>query len=347
MCTQATFFKYEEWVLHKRRLDFRHFYGKRMLGNYGLGALNKTIIGAIGDQNSVTIQANESSSTPTPVNTTNKSNWKACYWICTSPAADFKPHLPANAAYIKGQREIGESGYDHWQFIVYFKQQQRLGAIKKTLGDTVHAEPTRSDAAEAYVWKDDTAVDGTRFEFGTKSIKRNKASDWDNIRRIAEQGLLESSDIPSDIYVRCYHSLRSIAKDHAVPAFRGKQLVHVYWGKSGAGKSYRAFLECGDKFYLKSPTTKWWDGYRGQENIVIDEFRGVVDISHVLKWLDETPCSVEIKGSQVPLMSKKWWITSNIGPSEWYPNLDHETKCALMRRISCVEYFDKEFIETE
>lgn len=268
---------------------------------------------------------------------------KACYWICTSPRSEWEPCLPDNACYCKGQLEIGEGGYEHWQFIVYYKSQQRFGSIRKTLGKSVHIEPTRSTAAENYVWKSETAVAGTQFEFGTKSIKRQSATDWDRIREIAQGGLGDAAEIPSDIFIRCYGSLRNISKDFATPTFRGEQSVSVYWGTSGTGKSHRAFEECGESFYLKSPLTKWWDGYRGEENIIIDEFRGVVDISHVLKWLDKYPCLVEVKGSQVPLKSKKWWITSNLSPDEWYPNLDTETKNALTRRLSSIEHFNTKF----
>jgi len=268
---------------------------------------------------------------------------KACYWLCTANRDCFKPHLPKDAAYIKGQLEIGEGGYQHWQFIVYFRSQQRFSAVKKALGDTVHVEPTRSAAAEDYVWKDETAVEGTRFEFGTKSVKRNSAKDWDRIRTIAEGGLVDANEIPSDIFIRSYHSLRSIAKDFAKPTFRGEQHVYVFWGQSGTGKSHRAFEECGETYYIKSPLTKWWDGYRGEENIIIDEFRGVVDISHVLKWLDKYPCMVECKGSQLPLKSKRWWITSNISPDAWYPLLDEETRLALLRRLTLTVEMNNKF----
>lgn len=286
---------------------------------------------------------NESSLDSRPANSNQHLKSKACYWICTSPRDSWKPCLPSNACYCKGQLECGESGYEHWQFIVYFKSQQRFGSVRKTLGNSVHIEPTRSTAAELYVWKTETAIPGTQFEFGTKSIKRNSSADWDRIREIAQSGLIDAHEIPSDIFIRSYHSLRAISKDFAKPSFRDEQLVTVFWGKSGTGKSHRAFEECGDDFYIKSPLTKWWDGYRGESNIVIDEFRGIVDISHLLKWLDKYPCMVECKGSQLPLKSKKWWITSNLDPREWYPLLDIETRDALLRRLNHIVHFDLPF----
>lgn len=92
--------------------------------------------------------------------------------------------------------------------------------------------------------------------------------------------------------------------DFANPVLRDVQEVIVLWGPSGTGKSKWAFDNIGEDYYIKAPLTKWWDGYRAQESVLIDEFRGVVAISHMLKWLDRYPCAVEKKGSQVYLQTK-------------------------------------------
>lgn len=67
--------------------------------------------------------------------------------------------------------------------------------------------------------------------------------------------------------------------------------------------------------------------------VVIDEFRGGIDISHVLRWFDKYPVLVEIKGSSVPLVAEKIWITSNLPVEMWYPCIDAETLDALKRRL--------------
>jgi hypothetical protein len=90
--------------------------------------------------------------------------------------------------------------------------------------------------------------------------------------------------------------------------------------------------------YAKDPRTKWWCGYRGQKNVVIDEFRGGIDISHMLRWLDRYPVTVETKGSARPLMVEKIWITSNLAPMAWYPDIDKETMDALIRRLNIISF---------
>lgn len=112
--------------------------------------------------------------------------------------------------------------------------------------------------------------------------------------------------------------------------------VVVYWGPTGSGKSRRAWDEAGILAYPKDPRSKFWDGYNGQEHVVIDEFRGGIDISHILRWFDRYPVVVEVKGSAVILKAKKIWLTSNLHPDNWYIELDIETKEALKRRLEII-----------
>ena len=103
----------------------------------------------------------------------------------------------------------------------------------------------------------------------------------------------------------------------------------VFWGRTGTGKSKRAWDEGGLQSYPKDPRTKFWDGYSGQRTVIIDEFRGAIDIGHLLRWLDRYPVIVEIKGSSTRLVAETIYITSNLDPRMWYPDLDPETLSAL------------------
>lgn len=256
-------------------------------------------------------------------------------WMGTIPHEYFTPWLPTGIACIRGQLERGESGYLHWQVVVWFGKVVRLSAIKKTFGSESHWELTRSVAAEEYVWKDDTGIPNTRFELGERPLKRNSSKDWDAIKMAAKSGRLD--DIPSDVYIRSYQSLKRIACDHMEPVAVEREVV-VYWGPTGVGKSRRAWDEAGMDSYPKDPRSKFWDGYRNHQHVVIDEFRGGIDVAHLLRWFDRYPVIVEVKGSSVVLAARKIWITSNLDPREWYALLDKETLDALLRRLKIV-YF--------
>ncbi|AIF76274.1 Rep [Ninurtavirus rhiphus] len=264
------------------------------------------------------------------------------FWILTIKHAEFTPYLPPGCAWIRGQLELGESNsFLHWQIIVAFSKKMALSGVRRIFG-TAHAELTRSDAAAEYVWKEDTQVPGTQFELGAKPIQRNSKTDWESVWTSAVSGDL--SAIPANVRVVSYRylknnsrTLRAIAADHstALPMLRD---CWVFWGRTGTGKSRRAWDEAGLDAYSKDPRSKFWDGYQTQQCVVVDEFRGGIDISHILRWLDRYPVRVEIKGSSRPLVASKIWITSNVDPRQWYPDIDAETLGALLRRLNITHF---------
>jgi len=258
---------------------------------------------------------------------------QARYWIATIPAHAFTPYLPPGLAYARGQLESGaETHFVHWQCVFVCDRKRRLGWLRDTFGP-YHFEPTRSSAALEYVWKDDTRVGGTQFELGQLPVNRSSSNDWERIWESAKRDDLDG--IPCDVRIRCYHQLRRIATDHCQPVAM-RRTATVYWGPPETGKSRRAAQEAGDGYYVKDPRTKWFGGYRGQSTAVIDEFRGSIDVTHLLRWFDRYPVLVETKGGFVPLCVRHWFVTSNLHPRDWYPDLDPDTFRALMRRLTVV-----------
>lgn len=84
------------------------------------------------------------------------------------------------AKYVCGQLEKGTEGTLHIQFYVSLGRPQRLSWLKRQCNRT-HWEPVRCNgAAERYVMKEDTRVDGP-WEFGTKPVRRNNAHDWSEV----------------------------------------------------------------------------------------------------------------------------------------------------------------------
>lgn len=122
---------------------------------------------------------------------TNGSRRQGVYWMLTVPG-DWKrweeQELPEEIAYIRGQQEIGEeTSYLHWQLMLILRKKGSLATIKSIFGrQDFFAELTRSVAAEAYVWKEETRVEGTSFECGKRPFKRNSHKDWDEIWKSAK-----------------------------------------------------------------------------------------------------------------------------------------------------------------
>jgi len=195
-------------------------------------------------------------------------------------------------------------------------------------------EQSRSSALAAYVWKESTRIPDTQFELGREPRSGGRGGhDWEAIWEMAKTGAI--TDVPASIRVSSYRVLKDIRKDHLAPVGIEKT-VNVFCGTTGTGKSRRAWDEASFSAYPKDPNTKFWDGYGEHENVVIDEFRGKIDISHMLRWLDRYPVIVEAKHGAVCLRAKNIWITSNLHPRDWYPDLDQGTIDALIRRLNIV-----------
>jgi len=255
------------------------------------------------------------------------------FWLLTIPQNAYMCYLPPSCCFIKGQLERGErTGYLHWQLLVCFKKKVRLAGVKNVFGSTIHAELSRSAAASEYVWKEETSVAGTRFELGQVPFKRNDKSDWERVRVLAKANKLDQID--ADIYVRFYGSLKRIAKDHMTAVDELDDVCGLWiWGPPGSGKSRMARDEYDP--YSKM-CNKWWDGYGGEDNVLLDDFDKVhCVLGHHLKiWADRYPFIAEQKGGAVRIRPKKIIVTSNYQIDDIFA--DQVLVAALLRRFEVI-----------
>nr|QKV51147.1 putative replication associated protein [Crucivirus sp.] len=96
-------------------------------------------------------------------------------------------------------------------------------------------------------------------------------------------------------------------------------------GGSGMGKTFSTY-KIYWPFYVKMANDEWWDAYDDEPTVLIDDFRGEIDLSYMLQLLDKYPGRTgRIKGSSVPLSTiKTIIITSEKEPEEWYSSFDKE-----------------------
>lgn len=253
-------------------------------------------------------------------------NQQARYWILTindsdsgeswSPPDTLDQNF-SGVQWLTGQKEIGSNtGRAHWQLFCSFKRAVRLAAVRKLFGTRVHAEPSRSTAAESYVLKDDTAIHGTRFELGAKAFQRNSKTDWALAKEKAKQGLLD--DVPPDVYIKYYRTLKAIAMDNMTKPNDLSSVAGIWiHGPPGVGKSHFAREQYGPDLYLKAQN-KWWDGYQGEKNVLLDDLDTKV-LGHYLKiWADKYAFMAECKGSSIQIRPQNFIITSNYTPEELF-----------------------------
>lgn len=86
-------------------------------------------------------------------------------WFATiSTASGYVPGPQTGVVYTRGQKELGAAGFEHWQALFYLDKAQRLSWLKRHISETGHFEICRSEAAEEYVWKEDTRIADTQVK---------------------------------------------------------------------------------------------------------------------------------------------------------------------------------------
>jgi len=141
------------------------------------------------------------------------------FWLLTVPAPCSVCErlstgiLPNCLVWVKGQLECGsESGYLHYQVVVAFSKKESLASVTRLFGPGIHAELTRSEAACAYVHKEETRA-GVPFEHGVKPINRSSKIDWESVWAAAITNDILS--VPASIRIQSYRALRAIGADYA------------------------------------------------------------------------------------------------------------------------------------
>ncbi len=139
-----------------------------------------------------------------------------------------------------------------------------------------------------------------------------------------------------EVSIRGLKRLRGDVSDYKLHSVDVEPTIHCkgIWihGPTGAGKTTEALQRFPDAF--RKPPTKWWDGYEGQEVVLLDDLRkeGAKYIVYYLtQWMDKHPPPAgEVKGGNVPLPFKWFVVTSQWSIAEMFD--DPRDRDAIERR---------------
>lgn len=157
-------------------------------------------------------------------------------------------------------------------------------------------------------------------------------------------------------YVQYNQGLTRLLQRQA-PRRSSAPLVVVLWGGTGTGKSFRAREELKawghdeDDIYVWHPQQgTWFDGYEGQQAVILEEFRGQLPFGMLLSMLDKYCCRVQHKGSSGQFTARRIYITSPVDIDQWYPELNERVEgslAQLKRRINRVHHLAIRHVEPE
>lgn len=240
---------------------------------------------------------------------------------------------------IYGEEVAPTTGTPHLQGYIELDKQMRLSGIKKII-KSIHVEQRLGTAKQAAEY---CKKEGKFVEFGTIS-NPGKRTDLDEVRNLAEEaGLRAVTKVCSAQQIRVAEKYLTYNEEPR----NWKPNVIWLWGPTGTGKSREAREITKDlDTYCKNTNNKWWDGYDGQEAIILDDFRDSwMPITDMLGLLDRYEYRLEYKGGFRQCRAKTIVVTSALAPDNCYRNTGEAIE-QLIRRIdtikNCAQKFDSE-----
>jgi hypothetical protein len=203
----------------------------------------------------------------------------------------------------------------------------RFSWFKGTAFEGGHFEARKGtrDQARDYCLKEVTHIEGP-WEFGQwTSGGQGKRNDIQFVvDRIKEKVCLDdvASEFPIE-WVKYHKGFVDLQARVAPERKRDPNIdptVIFIHGKSGCGKSRKALEIAGAEAHYQD-NGKWWDGYRGQEWVIFDDFAGsTMAYKDFKRIVDRYAYRVETKGGTRELVTTKFIITSTKMPDEWWNN---------------------------
>ncbi len=257
---------------------------------------------------------------------------------------------PSVVRYCCFQREISpETKRTHFQGYLEFYDSQRMGKVKSILGEC-HVEPRLGSRTEAreYCRKEESAINDSFREFGIwreDVSRKRKLCDMLKTNMTLNE-LIDESPISFVRYHKGLEKLFARRTKAKASAFRHVH-VSVYVGPTGTGKTKKA-CETPDHYKLPCGDKLWFDGYAGEDCLILDDFYGNIKYGTLLQILDGYEMQVAVKGGFVWAQWTKVIITSNEPPDEWYSSkFPLGASAPLMRRITEVIKFPEVDVDTE
>lgn len=237
-----------------------------------------------------------------------------------------------------GRERCPQTGRRHLQGYIYFSAKKTMVSVKRCLGDGfghAHLEIANGTAVQN---REYCTKEGDYEEFG-QLPSQGRRSDLLKIKVDIERGISEEK-IAGDNFGLWVQYRRSFAAYRDLlhrPQMRVELKVYVLIGDAGVGKTrfaYEYAKEIGSGLYRSpDPELRWFDGYREEQVVLLDDYRGGGTFGFLLQLLDIYPLRVPVKGSFIWWQPQVIFITSNDSPDFWFPDKD---QAPLLRRFTRV-----------
>lgn len=235
--------------------------------------------------------------------------------------------------YLVAQKERGrETGNLHFQVYVEYAEKRRRSTWLHNYWQGCHISPRNGTAEEAsdYCKKEETLLHenegAIRHEWGEISLPEpGKRTDWEHLQEMVtrKRPLEEIVDEHFNLYVRYNRGIDRVI-DLSAEKRTWKTDIYILWGPSQTGKTTIATKFLTDRYgavpFLQTGG-KWWDGYRGEEGVIVNEFEGSWPYTQWKQICDRGAFRIEKKGTSREMIAKTIIFTSNVDPITWWPEV--------------------------
>lgn len=239
--------------------------------------------------------------------------------------------------YLVYGKEISSTGTPHLQGYVEFSTNKKFVTITKKL-PRAHLEARKGTAKQAsdYCKKEDPNY----IEIGTIS-NQGKRTDIEGATEMIINGskMRDVALASPSVYVKFHRGLHAFKAITLLPR-NTQPTITVLYGKTGTGKSKLAREMVEDPYVWGPEQGHWFDGYEGQTEVILEEFRGQLTFGMLLRLLDRYDCKVQYKGGMIEFVATSIIITSPTHPRDWYETIGDDKIDQLMRRISEIKMLD-------
>lgn len=239
--------------------------------------------------------------------------------------------LMKKATYGVVGKEIGENGTPHLQGYIRLRSAVTLSVLKKSL-PRAHLEPAiKGDCSNC----DYCSKEGDFKEWGVKGEGQGSRTDIKDVSQKIRNLEITIEDVMFDypeLYVRYSRAFEQMFNAVQKPRSSPPE-VYWRWGLAGVGKTkwvYDTFEQ--SEIYPKD-NTPWWNGYKQQKVILIDDFDNTIPFRTFLRILDRYEYTGQIKGGYVQINSPIIVITSEFPPTHYWSGNEHRQ---VFRRLKNV-----------
>lgn len=265
---------------------------------------------------------------------------------CFTDFNEDPPQFTDDMQYLGYEYEIcPKTGTPHWQSFVYWKRKKRFNACRKAI-KLAHAgfletyKPINVRFCKGTFEQNVKycSKDGKYFEFGEKPSPGAR-TDLRNLRDEMINGKsLDDIAMENPYYYHTYGRTLSKIEDLILRKRYRSEMTKGVWiyGPTGIGKSHAALSNYNpETHYIVPNDNGWWDAYKQQDIVVINDFRGEIKYNELLQLVDKWPFMVKRRNREpMPFTSKLVIITSSLHPKQIYHNRNDEDKLEqLLRRF--------------